>query len=604
MEQRNHRIFGVVLFLVTLGLYWPTTHFPFVNIDDQLYVYNNPHVIHGLNWESFKWATTAEVAANWHPFTMLSHLLDCSFFGLFAGGHHLTNILLHSLNAILLWRLFQRLTNQFWPSLVIAALFAWHPLNVESVAWVAERKNVLSTTFFMLALGAYSRFAEPAAAKRTFYYTFALLFFALGLMAKSMLVTLPFVLLLLDYWKQWPISWRTSLLEKLPFFALSLADCVITYLVQNQAGGVKSLASVPLEFRLLNAPIAYLNYLAKAFWPTKLCAFYPFPETLPVFNGIISALILLVISLVVWRFRKDFRWLMVGWFWFLGMLVPVIGLVQVGGQALADRYFYLPGIGLFLIVTNSANELFSRPPKLQKIFYLGAAFGLAILLWLSAAQIFAWQNSVNLFQKVVAVNPANATAHNLLGHAFSNAGQSTEAIEAYRRAVQIHPDVAAAQNDLGCELILAGKFSEAETALRPVILEMPKNETLHNTYGVALMLADKFTLAENEFSQAVKINPDFANAHFNWGKTLLAETNFPAATAQIQQALQLQPEWPEALEVLAQTYAASGDHQNASLAANRALKLAEANEQKVLVERLTVELKTYQKASTPQSSVP
>jgi len=578
MDRRRNWIVGAVLFLITLVLYWPATFFPFVNFDDPAYTTANPEVLNGLNWAGIKWAVTCIEPANWQPLTLMSHMADCSLYGVFAGGHHLTSILLHATNAVLLWLLFARMTGWFWPSALMAALFAWHPLNVESVAWVAERKNVLSTFFFILTVWAYWRYAMTAPRSKWFHYILALVLFAGGLAAKSMLVTLPFLLLLLDGWPLRRYSLASSLgeiirnkqtralvLEKLPFLACSLADCVITYLSQNHAGGVRSLTLVPVEFRLLNVPVAYLMYLAKTLWPLKLCALYPFPETPPVLAGISSWLLLLAATLMVWRGRDKFPWLPVGWFWFLGTLVPVIGLVQVGAQAIADRYTYLPLIGLFLIIAGGLNESLSIWPQMRAVAEMGAAIFLAACLGLTGRQLLTWQDSVALFQQVVAVNPNNAMAQNLMGRAYAGNGQTEKAIDCYAAAVRLHPDVATAQYDLGSELICAGRFEEAETALTKALMMLPNDESLHNLRGVALMQAHRPAEAKKEFFRAIELQPDSAGPHFNLGKALLAEGDYPAATNQFDTAEKLQP---------------------------------------ARTDQIAAELKTYQRTTTTQSSVP
>ena len=578
MDRRRNWIVGAVLFLGTLVWYWPATFFPFVNFDDPAYTTANPEVLSGLNWAGIKWAVTCMEPANWQPLTLMSHMADCSLYGVFAGGHHLTSILLHATNAVLLWLLFARMTGWFWPSALVAALFAWHPMNVESVAWVAERKNVLSTFFFMLTVWAYWRYTVNAQRSKWFHYALALVLFAGGLAAKSMLVTLPFLLLLLDGWPLRRISLAANLgeiirqkqtrvlvLEKLPFFAFSLADGVITYFSQSHAGGVRSLAMVPVEFRLLNVPVAYLTYLAKTLWPLKLCALYPLPETPPVLAGICSWLLLLAATLMVWRWREKLPWLLVGWFWFLGTLVPVIGLVQVGAQAIADRYAYLPLIGIFLIIAGGFNESLRLCPQLRAIAELGTAIILAACLGLTGRQLLTWQDSVSLFQQVVAVNPNNAMAQNLLGRAYAGSGQTEKAIDYYAAAVRLHPDVANAQYDLGSELIRARRFEEAETALTKALIMLPNDEALHNTRGVALMQAHQSAEAKKEFSRAIELQPDSAGPHFNLGKVLLAEGDYPAATNQFDLAVKLQPE---------------------------------------RADQIAAELKTYQRASTSQSSAP
>jgi Flp pilus assembly protein TadD len=611
LEQRKSWIVGLALFVVTMILYWPATNFLFVNFDDQLYVYENPNVVHGLSWEGIKWAAMSAVAANWHPLTMLSHMADCSAYRLFAGGHHLTNILFHSANAVLLWLLLKRMTKLFWPSALVAALFAWHPLNVESVAWVAERKNVLSTFFFILTVWAYLRYVENP---RPLRYTLALIPFALGLAAKPMLVTLPFILLLLDYWPLQRISFnqnrldltgrknRLLLLGKTPFLILSIADCVITFAVQNQSGSVKSLTEVSMTARFVNIPIAYLTYLEKTFWPFKLCAFYAFPSQPPVMAGLISLMFLVAMTFMAWHWRFRFRWLLVGWLWFLGMLTPVIGLVQTGAQAMADRHVYLPMIGIFVIVACILNEwLIARPHF--RAFMVAAVFAfLGLCLMLTRQQLMHWQNSVALFAQAVEVNPESAFAQDMLGKALDGSGQTDAAIEHYSAAVRIRPDDAELEYHLGRELIGAGRFNEAENPLTTALRQTPDNSVLHNTLGVALMQDGKLPEAEKEFSHAIELQPDYSKPRFNLGKTLLAEGQNELAATNFIAALQLEPDWPEALQNLARAYAATGNQSNAVSTASLALKMAQDRHDEALASQIADELKTYQTALNPRPS--
>lgn len=611
MEQRKNWIIGLGLFVVTMILYWPATHFPFVNFDDQLYVYENPRVTGGLSGSGIKWAATAMVAANWHPLTLLSHMADCSAYRLFSGGHHLTSILIHSINAVLLWLLLKRMTNSCWPSALVAALFAWHPLNVESVAWVAERKNVLSTFFLILTLWAYVRYAKKPQASR---YAMALLLFAIGLTAKPMLVTLPFVLLLLDYWPLRRIAFhgncvdfaarenRRLLLEKIPFLMLSIADCAITYIAQNQSGSVKSLADVPLAMRLFNIPMAYLTYLEKAFLPFNLSVFYPFPNAVPIIAGLISLLLLAAITFTAWHWRFKFRWLPVGWFWFLGTLIPVIGLVQTGGQAMADRHAYVPLIGIFIMVACLFNEWYVGRPQFRAMLMAGVLVFLGFCLIQTRQQLMHWQNSVALFTRAVATDPKNFFAQDMLGAALAGSDRTTEAIEHYSAAVRIRPNNAELQYHLGRELIDGGRFAEAENHLVAALRQMPGNPVLHNTLGVALMQAGRLPEAEREFSRAVELQPDYAKPRFNLGKALLAEGQNQAAITNFVEALRLDPDWPEALQSLARAHAAAGNSANAVNAAGLALKLAQSEHNEPLANQLADELKTYQTSANAQPS--
>jgi len=597
----------MALFVITTVLYWPATAFPFVNYDDQLYVYQNPEVLNGFSWSGIQWSLTAAVAGNWHPVTLWSHMGDCTLYHLFAGGHHLTNILLHSINVVLLWLLIMRLTGSFWPAVLVAALFGWHPLNVESVAWIAERKNVLSTFFFFLTLLAYLRYArslKPAA------YMLALFFFALGLAAKPMLVTLPFVLLLLDYWplqrilpSQEALKDGTNrgnpFLEKIPFFALALADCAITYLTQNKAGAVGSLTAVPITSRLLTVPVAYLMYLEKTIWPANLCVSYGFPRSLPLASVVVGLALLIAGTVAAWHWRSKFRWLPVGWFWFLGTLVPVIGFVQIGLQAWADRYAYLPLIGIFLVIACGLNELWRARQSSHVFIVLAAGVSLCLFLVLTRIQLNYWQSGIVLFSHAIAVDPDNAAAQDLLGTAYNGDGQLTEAIEHFGDAVRLQPQNGEYQYNLGRDLINVGKFSEAEGHLRSALMQMPDDPVLHNTLGVALMQTGQPVDAETEFSRAIALQPAYSKPYLNLGKTLLKEGRVPSAITNLFIAMKLEPDWPEALESLADAYAAGGNFSNAIATANLALGMAQTNRQDSLANQISDELSAYKAKSIP-----
>ena len=605
-ERQRNWLVGLALFLGTLVLYWPATLFDYVNFDDPWYVFDNPHVLNGLSWRGFFWTLTATEPSNWHPLTLLSHMADCSLFGVFPGGHHLTSILWHAANAVLLWRLLERLTKAFWPSALAAALFAWHPLNVESVAWIAERKNVLSAFFFILTLWAYAAYAENR--KSTRFYFLSLLAFALGLAGKSMLVTLPCVLLLLDYW---PLNrmrnaecsmqnLRGLLLEKIPFFALTIADSVVTFLVQKNDGAVSTIALVPWENRLLNVPAAYATYLAKTFWPAGLCVFHPFPEELHLAASLISLAILSAATVAVCLGGKKFPWLPVGWFWFLGMLVPVIGLVQVGGQGWADRYAYLPLIGVFLMLACGLGEFVRARAQFRNLAAISAAVFVGISLVLTGRQIMSWQNSITVFTRVAAVNPENATAQDMLGRAYAAAGDSEKSIERYALAVQLRPGAAEIQADLGQALMSAGRFAEAENDLGAALAQIPDSVRLHDLRGVAFMLDGRPADGRAEFSRAVALNPRAADSYFKLGKALLATGQYREAVTNLNTALRLRPDSSEALRSLAQAYAGAGESANAVAAAGRALKIAQAAGDAALADQLAAEIKAYQTAPAVQ----
>lgn len=577
-HRQRHRLIALGLFSITLLFYWPATTFPFVNYDDPAYVFDNPEVLPGLSWHSLKWSLTAIVSSNWHPVTLWSHLLDCSLFGQFAGGHHLTSILLHATNTVLLWVLIFRWTKQFWPSALVAALFAWHPLNVESVAWISERKNVLSTFFFSLTLWSYSRYVEQKSKK---FYALALLFFLLGLAAKPMLVIVPFILLLLDVWplqrlqlgsNLWSFSTlkqnRLLLLEKIPFLLLTVGDSIATCLVQNSGGAVSSFSLVPLAYRLANIPQAYVTYLQNTFWPTQLCAIHPFPDILNRSAAIIDFFILLALTILAcFSFRRR-PWIFVGWFWFIGTLVPVIGLVQVGSQSWADRYAYLPLVGIFIIVAKTLDELSQGKAAIQKLFSALAAAALLALLSATSDQLWSWRSSVALFTRAEVLNPNNALVQSLLARACTQEGNIPKAIEHHAAAVRLRPEVESYRYDLGRALIRVGRYSEAQTLLADSVVQIPNTAQLHNLLGIAFMLDKKTAEAKREFLRAIELQADYANARFNLGKVLMT----------------------------------TGESSNALVQFTAALHAAQAQDDPDLAGRIAAEIKTYQNAPAEQSS--
>src|SRR5580704_13658541 len=471
---------GFFLILITLALYWPVRHFEFNNYDDRQYITENPNVQNGLTLPAVKWAFTAVgYGGNWHPLTWLSHLLDIELFGFHAGGHHFTNVLLHTANTLLLFLLLRRWTGNLWRPAFVAALFGWHPLHVESVAWVAERKDVLSTFFFFLTLLAYCRYASELKmknGKRKIYYGLALLFFALGLMAKPMLVSLPIILLLLDYWPlrriydllfaiygsgkdtadlecAGTVSLVRAVVEKVPFFALTAASCVITYVAQGPA--VQDLTKFSLVDRAGNALVSYAKYLGKVFWPANLAVPYPYVHHLPPMEVAGAAILLLAVSVLSVRLARSHPPLFVGWFWFLITLVPVIGLVQVGGEPMADRYMYIPSVGIFVILAWEAPLLFKASSD-DSLALPAAAFVLICCWVLASAQISYWRNSMTLWTHTLRVTKNNAAAESNLAFELDAEGRFDEAIHHAREALRIRPGFAEAENNLGCLLSKRG----------------------------------------------------------------------------------------------------------------------------------------------------
>ena len=465
----------------------------FIYYDDDWYVTDNRHVQAGITMPNVVWAFTTTSAWNWHPLTWLSHMLDVSLFGLHPGGHHLISLLLHTGNVLLLFFFLDRTTRAPWRSGFVAALFAIHPLHVESVAWVAERKDVLSTFFGMVSLLAYARYAEAPSAPK---YLAVLSTYALSLMAKPMLVTLPFVFLLLDYWpldriprQPGPGHLAKGLLktipEKLPFLALAAASSAVTYLAQG--GMVRSLDHFPIRVRLENAAVSYVQYMIDTIWPSGLVIFYPHPgAAISRWAAAASALVLVALSTLAVRFSPKRRYLPVGWLWYLGTLVPVIGFVQVGSQARADRYSYFPLIGLFILITWALSEMAKGRPQRKSLLAASACVVLGVLMVLSFAQVSRWKDNTTLFEYTLKIMPDNYLAHHNLGLALSKQGRLEEAIAHYNRALAIKPNFDYAHNSLGAALAESGRVDEAIAQFSEAIEFSPTFEPAEYNLGNAL----------------------------------------------------------------------------------------------------------------------
>jgi len=548
---------AAVLALVTLTLYWQATHHDFINYDDDEYVTSNIHVQNGLTVENITWAFLHPVSANWHPVTMLSHMLDCQVYGLKPWGHHLTSLMLHVFNTVLVFLLLRRITGALWRSALVAALFAWHPLHVESVAWVAERKDVLSGFFGLLTLFFYIRFAQSEtqnSKSKIQYYLISLFFFALGLMSKAMLVTWPFIMLLLDYWplRRFELSTLHSPLstvlrlvrEKIPFFALAAAAIVVTLVAQS--GAILSAENMPLGARVGNALISYCRYLGKMFWPTDLAIFYPHHRYRPLDEVFLAVLFLAGISVLLFVMRRRSPFLLMGWLWFVGTLVPVIGLVQVGGQAMADRYTYLPSLGLFILTIWGAHELARR--WRYHVIMLSVAGSAVVILCLGATrqQLGYWQDSETLFGHALAVTEDNYVAHNNLGLALEKKGQTDEAVRQYQEALRLTPGFAEAHNNLGIALQNQGQIDEAMTQFQEALRLEPDNAEIHNNLGAALNQKGQTDEAIGQFQKALRLAPDNSDAHNNLGNALGMTGQTDEAVGQFREALRLNPGFAEA----------------------------------------------------------
>lgn len=583
------RLLILLLAFVTLVVFLPVGSHPFVNYDDTDYITENPFVKGGLSAASLRWAFTAFHASNWHPLTWISHMADCELFRLNAGAHHFVNVLFHAANVALLFALLLRWTEKIWPSAFIAALFAWHPLHVESVAWIAERKDVLSTFFALLALLAYTKWskAESRASNNStagsalvsrpssLDYFLALFFFALGLLAKPMLVTLPFVLLLLDFWPLKRVAgggWRVAearrlVMEKIPFFLLTAISCVLTFLAQKQGEAVVSLTKVPLLYRLENAPIAVVNYLLKFFWPADLCVIYPMLEKISPWQVGMSVAVLVLITVAAWRWRQTKPYLPVGWFWFLGTLVPVIGLVQVGGAAMADRYTYIPSIGFFIAAVLLLNDFAAR---IQTPKMIAAGVCTVILtgcILVTENQLCFWRDSETLFRRALAVTRNNDIALVNLGVALDVQQRFDEALVVYRDAAKLQNGRYQIHNNLGNILGILGRHDESLAEHREALRLRPGNAFLMNAIGSELVALGKYDEALKEFAAAAVANTNYAQPHAETAKVFYLLSRDDEAVNELRAALRCEPNNFQILAITARYLAAN---ENAAVRDGRA----------------------------------
>ncbi|MDR3798361.1 MAG: tetratricopeptide repeat protein, partial [Terracidiphilus sp.] len=540
------------LFLATFAVYAQVRHFDFVNYDDPDYTTGNVHVRQGLTAQGLEWALTSHDAANWFPVTWVSHMLDAQIFGMDSGWSHLHNVLLHALAAILLCMFLERATGARWRSALVAYIFALHPLHVESVAWVAERKDVLSACFWFFTLWAYVWYAERPGWVRYLVVASGL---CLGLMAKPMVVTLPIVLLLLDYW---PLArlrqrGRKAIWEKLPLLGLSVAAAVITWLVQEHAGAVKAL---PLQTRLANATLSYALYIQKTFWPSRLAVFYPYPQSFHFLPLVAAGLLLAAVTAVAILLRRLAPYLLTGWGWFAITLLPVIGLVQVGGQARADRYMYIPMVGLLIMLVWGTGEVLEtlHVKVLAIPLAATACLACAVLTWI---QIGYWRNTETLFRQALAVTKDNSVAfHNLGSYLMASPGHLPEALVYLEAAVVIDPDSAPAHTDLGSALARTGQLPGAIAQFEEAILLAPNAPIPHNNLGSALTDAGRLPEAIAEFQTALRLDPGYddarrnlaaaqaggsAQTHSSRGLALLKAGDASGAIAELEAALRVDP---------------------------------------------------------------
>jgi tetratricopeptide (TPR) repeat protein len=575
------------LVMVTLAAYWQVRDHAFVTYDDDEYVSNNQQVQDGLTLKGIRWAFSFNDVSYWHPLTWLSHMLDWKLYGPQPGMHHTTNLIFHILNALLLFMLIQQMTGARWQSAMIAAIFALHPLNVESVAWVAERKTVLSTFFWMLTVLTYARYVKKPSA---FKYVWGLFFFALGLLAKPIILTLPFVLLLLDYWplgrlrlaqsngdgsgrvekikdcqhQQRSVGYLVG--EKAPFFILAFASLYLSVISVRRLDIAISTELIPMITRCANALVSYIRYLGKIFWPQDLTFIYPYPEMVPMWQAVASGFMLLSITvLLLWKLRGR-SYLTVGWLWYLGTLIPVIGLVQAGfWPAMADRFTYVPAIGLFIIIAWGLPDLLSEW-RYQKIG-LATVSGVVLLFLMLATskQIGYWHNSFSLFQHAIAITDNNYLVHNNLGNVYLHQGQPSEAIGHYAESLRINPDFAPAHNNLGAAMLRTGDIEKAifhfrmATNLKPDDTDARNNlnKTLavkHYRSGDRHLAIGELKQAREQYQAAISIHPQYVPALNKLGTVYLRDENYEKALAVFSEVVTLQPNKPDAYYNIARIF--------------------------------------------------
>jgi Flp pilus assembly protein TadD len=602
------------LAVVTFGIYAQLIGHHFITFDDPTYIQDNPMVNRGVTLAGLTWAFTTFYAGNWHPLTWIAHMIDSQLFGMFAGGHLLVNALIHAANTLLVFWLLLRTTHARWSSALVAALFALHPLHVESVAWASERKDMLSTFFGLLSLIAYTRYAEAPSIRR---YAWTAITLALGLLAKPMLVTWPFVMLLLDYWPLGRFSVATALgrragakaasdvgaprqseaatvarllIEKIPLFALVAASAVVTSVAQSHLGAVRTFTEFPVTPRLSNALVSYAKYLLLAFWPNDLAVFYPFPKAgIPAWQIIGAALLLIAITGFCFFQRKIRPYLIVGWLWYLGTLVPVIGLVQVGAQTMADRYFYIPSIGLFIAIVFGLADIAERRLIAPWVSAAIANVVLLVLATLTDAQIHRWNDSITLFKHALTVTRPNVIVEDNLGLAMHKSGQLDEAAAHFEKALQIQPndytalltmgvirfyqgrvpeaieyakatirsepDAPKAHNLLGMALAKQNRNDIALDEMRRAVELAPKDAEIRNDLGLALARLGRMAEAIDQFHEAVRLDPNNAAAHANLGLALLQSGKPRESIPEFEAALQLNPEFKAAANGLRQAQA-------------------------------------------------
>lgn len=582
--SRTDVLIAAALAILTLAIYGQVLTHQFINFDDDLYLWDNPTVIEGLTFKGLGWAFTTFQAANWHPVTWISHMIDCQIFGLRAGGHLFVSALIHITNTLLLFFFLNRVTKARWSSALVAAVFALHPLHVESVAWASERKDTLSTFFGLLCLFAYVRYVEKPVWKR---YLLVAIWLVIGLMTKPMLVSWPFGLLLLDYWPLRRIEWQVAdsvssfakrwwplIREKLPLFALVAASMVITYIAQLREGAVAGLIAAPLLWRLANAIVSYAKYVLLSFWPTGLAIIYPSSDQIaPVWQWAGALIFITAITVLVFVNARVRPYLITGWLWFLITLVPVIGFVQVGSQAMADRYTYVPSIGLFIAIIFGLADMVAERRISNVAIAPGAVAAILLLAFLTYAQVNRWRDSETLFRYALSVTTDNRVVQNNLGSALGRQGRHADAIPHFAEALRLKPDYLDALGNMGVALFSLGRGADAIGYYEQAIRVKPDSAKMHLELGQALATVGRNDDALREVQGAVDLSPDDFKGRLTFGQMLTRQGRYPDAISQLNEALRLDPNSAEVHNDLGIALVMSGHPQESVAHFSTAIRL-------------------------------
>jgi tetratricopeptide (TPR) repeat protein len=588
LSYKSSFLIVLALIAINIVIYAPTLQHGFSNYDDPFYVRDNTEVSHGLTGQGVIWAFTATHAANWHPLTWLSHMLDVQLFGMNAGRHHIANILLHIINSILLFWVLRRTTGAWFQSALVAFLFAVHPLHVESVAWISERKDVLCAFFGMLTFHAYINYTRRPLFRNLLIVIGA---FSLGLMAKPMLVSLPILLLLFDIWPLHRVSleagqkgiWLQLIREKIPLFAIAAVSCIITVIAQSRGGAVQSFDAIPLSSRTINALASYVVYIGQMLWPGNLAAYYPF-EPISAWLAVFSILILIAASIAAFRFARLYPYLLAGWIWYLCALLPVIGLVQVGGQARADRYTYMPHIGLFIMAVWGIAKIIECSRDLKIAFGSAAVLLVCALTIVAREQVHFWKNDVALWERAVQVTPENCFLRANLGMALVSNDNLEAALEQYSEALRLNPDYsfgtwklsdayAEAHNAQGVALFKKGLWREAILHYEEALRVKPELAEAYSNMGTVLGIQGKAAEAVTEFEKALKLNPKNPEIHYNMGLMLAKQDAIDEAISHYQKALEIKPLYAEPHKELGDAFFIKGKIAEALKQYSKALEI-------------------------------